>query len=56
VGAVYGGVYKQPNPTNLVWRYAAVWFLLGIVMTFLVRGREPASQVLADLRSEAGPS
>ena len=52
VGAVYGGVYKQPNPTNLVWIYAAVWFGLGIVMTFLVRGREPASQVLADLRSE----
>lgn len=53
VGAVFGGVYKQPNPYNLVWAYAAGWLVLGIVLTFLVRGREPASQVLADLRSDA---
>lgn len=52
VGAVFGGIYKQPNPTNLVWVYAAVWLVLGIIVTALVRGREPASQVLADLRSE----
>ncbi len=52
VGAVYGGVYKQPNPTNLVWVYATIWFVIGIVVTALVRGREPASQVLADLRSD----
>lgn len=52
VGAVFGGVYRQPNPYNLVWAYAAGWLALGIVLTFFVRGREPASQVLADLRSE----
>lgn len=53
VGAVFGGIYKQPSPFNLVWVYAAVWLVLGIVVTTLVRGREPASQVLGDLRSDA---
>ncbi len=54
IGAVYGGVYKQPNPTNLVWVYAAAWLVLGVIVTTLVKGREPASQVLADLRSDEG--
>src|SRR5262249_2807423 len=25
VAAVYGGIYKQPSPLNLVWKYVAVW-------------------------------
>jgi predicted MFS family arabinose efflux permease len=53
VGAVFGGIYKQPSPFNLVWVYAAIWLVLGIVVTTFVRGREPASQVLGDLRSDA---
>lgn len=52
IGAVYGGIYKQPNPFSLVWMYSAAWFLLGIVVTSVVKGREPASQVLTDLRSD----
>jgi hypothetical protein len=32
--------------------YSAAWFVLGIVVTSVVKGREPASQVLTDLRSD----
>jgi amino acid transporter len=52
VGAVFGGIYKQPNPFNLVWMYSAAWLVLGIVVTSVVKGREPASHVLTDLRSD----
>ena len=51
-GAVFGGIYKQTNPFSLVWVYVAAWFVLGIVVTAVVKGREPASQVLTDLRSD----
>jgi amino acid transporter len=51
VGAIFGGIYKQPNPYNLVWMYVVAWFLLGIVVTSVVKGREPASQALSDLQS-----
>lgn len=54
VGAIFGGIYKQPNPYNLVWIYAVAWLVLGLVVTAFVKGREPASEVLADLRSEEG--
>jgi amino acid transporter len=53
VGAIFGGIYKQPNPYNLVWVYTAVWLVLGILVTVFVQGREPASQVLTDLSSGA---
>ncbi len=53
VGAVFGAIYKVPAPTNSVPVYAGVWLALGIVVTLLVTGREPASQVLSDLRAEA---
>lgn len=51
-GAVFGGIYKQTNPFSLVWVYVAAWFVLGIVVTSVVKGREPASHVLTDLRSD----
>jgi amino acid transporter len=51
VGAVFGGIYKQPNPFDLVWRYVAAWLVLGVIVTAFVKGRERASQVLADLSS-----
>jgi amino acid transporter len=55
VGAVYGGVYKQPNPFSLVWVYAAIWAALGLIATVLVAGREPASRVIGELHTqEAG--
>lgn len=51
-GAVFGAIWKVPAPTNLVPYYAAGWLILGIIMVFLVEGREPASRALADLKSE----
>jgi len=50
-GAVFGGIYKQPNPTSLVWVYVAIWAAIGVIVTFSVRGRESAASVLTDLRS-----
>ena len=54
-GAIYGSIYKVPSPTKLAPYYAIALFVIGLVITFAVRGREPASRALADLRSEAGP-
>lgn len=53
VGAVFGGVYKQPQPFDLVWKAVVVWAAVGVIVTFLARGREPASRALRELRSEA---
>jgi amino acid transporter len=50
-GAVFGAIYKVPSPTDLVPLYAAGWIVLGIVVTTIAKGREPASQVLGDLSS-----
>ena len=52
VAAVFGGIYKQPAPFNLVWRYVAVWAVLGLVVAVTMRGRPPASSVLDELRSD----
>jgi len=55
VAAVYGGIYKQPNPFNLVWRYVVAWAILGLIVAFVMKGRPAASSVLGELRSdEAG--
>jgi amino acid transporter len=51
-GAIFGGIYKQPNPFNLVWVYVAVWLVIGVVVTVVAGGREPASAALSELRSE----
>jgi amino acid transporter len=50
--AAFGAVWKVPSPTNLVPYYAAAWLVLGIIVVLAVKGREPASQALADLKSE----
>jgi hypothetical protein len=50
-GAVFGAIYKVPSPTNLVPLYAVGWIVLGILVTAIAKGREPASQVLTDLSS-----
>jgi amino acid transporter len=52
--AVFGGIYKQLPPNSLVWKAVLVWAVLGLVVTMVVKGREPASTALADLRSEGG--
>jgi amino acid transporter len=51
-GAVFGAFYRVPAPTKWVPYYAIAWAVIGLVVTAVVRGREPASQVLTDLRSE----
>ena len=52
VAAVFGGIYKQPSPFNLVWEYVAVWAILGLIVAFVMKGRAPASSVLDGLRSD----
>jgi amino acid transporter len=54
IGAVFGGIYKQQNPYNLVWIYALIWAVIGLVVTLLVTGREPASRAIGELHSERG--
>jgi amino acid transporter len=49
--AIFGSFYKVPSPTILAPIYALVWGGIGLVYMLLVRGREPASQALEDLRS-----
>jgi len=51
-GAIFGAIYKVPSPTKLAPYYAIVVFVVGLVISFIVKGREPASQALGDLRSE----
>jgi predicted MFS family arabinose efflux permease len=51
-GAVFGGIYKQAAPFDKVWMVALVWLVLGAIVTTLLKGRPPASEALADLRSE----
>ncbi|HEX9123300.1 MAG TPA: APC family permease [Actinomycetota bacterium] len=54
VGAIFGAVYKVPAPTDLTVWYVLGWLVLGVVVVLLVKGREPASRVLGDLRSGEG--
>lgn len=54
VGAVFGAIYKQAAPNSLVWKVVLAWTILGLIVTIAVKGREPASHALADLRSDQG--
>jgi amino acid transporter len=49
--AIWGSFYQVPVPTIWAPRYAVIWFVIGLVYMAIVRGREPASQALADLSS-----
>ena len=49
--AIFGSFYKVPSPTILAPWYALIWGAIGFVYMLLVKGREPASDALADLRS-----
>jgi amino acid transporter len=51
--AIFGSFYKVPSPTILAPTYALIWAALGLVCMIVVKGREPASDALADLRSVA---
>jgi amino acid transporter len=55
-GAIYGSFYKVQSPTLLAPWFALLWFILGLVVTLLVKGRAPASETLTDLRSDGGVS
>jgi len=54
--AIFGSFYKVPSPTVLAPWYAVIWFVIGLVVMLLARGREPASQALPDLHSEGASS
>jgi ABC-type Co2+ transport system permease subunit len=49
--AIFGSFYKVTSPTLIAPWAAVIWFAIGLVYMALVRGREPASDALADLRS-----
>ena len=49
--AIFGSFYKVPSPTLLAPWAAVIWGVLGLLYMLAVKGREPASDALADLRS-----
>lgn len=51
VGGIFGSFYKVTSPTLLAPWAAVIWGLIGLVYMTLIKGREPASQVLGDLRA-----
>jgi amino acid transporter len=48
--AIFGSFYKVPSPTVLAPIYALIWGALGLLYMLVVKGREPASQALPDLK------
>jgi amino acid transporter len=52
--AIWGSFYKVPEPTIWAPRYALIWLVIGMIYMILVKGREPASQVLGDLQDRGG--
>jgi amino acid transporter len=48
--AIFGSFYKVPSPTLLAPIYALAWGVIGFAYMAVVKGREPASEALADLR------
>ena len=53
--AIFGSFYKVTSPTLLAPWAAVIWFAIGVVYMAAVKGREPASEALQDLRSQGGP-
>jgi amino acid transporter len=49
--AIFGSFYKVTSPILLAPWAAVIWFVVGLVYMALVKGREPASETLADLRA-----
>ena len=51
-GGMFGSFYKVTSPLLLAPWAALIWLVIGIVVMFgLMKGRPPASETLADLRS-----
>jgi amino acid transporter len=52
-GGIFGAFYKVTSPTLIAPWAALIWLVIGVVVMFgLMRGRAPASETLADLRSD----
>ena len=49
--AIFGSFYKVTSPILLAPWAAIIWFAIGLVYMALVKGRDPASETLADLRA-----
>jgi amino acid transporter len=49
VGAIFGAIYKVQPPFDIVWLWGVAWAGLGLLITLVVKGREPARRALADL-------
>ncbi len=49
---IFGSFYKVTSPTLLAPWAAVTWGVLGLLYMAVVKGREPASQVLSDLSSD----
>jgi amino acid transporter len=52
LAGIYGSFYKVTSPFLIAPWAALAWFLVGVVVMIVVRGRPPASETLADLRSD----
>jgi amino acid transporter len=53
LAGIYGSFYKVTSPVLLAPWSALIWFAAGLAIMFtVVRGRPPASETLADLRSD----
>lgn len=50
---IFGSFYKVTSPLLIAPWAVVVWGALGLGYMLVVKGREPASQVLSDLRAEA---
>ena len=48
--AIFGSFYKVPSPTLLAPIYVLIWGAIGLVYMVIVKGREPASTALPELR------
>jgi amino acid transporter len=51
--AIFGSFYKVTSPTLIAPWAALIWFALGLIYMAGVKGREPESEALNDLRSGA---
>ena len=48
-GAIFGAIYKVQPPFDRIWTWAAIWAGVGLLISLVVKGREPARQALSDL-------
>lgn len=54
--AIFGSIYKVPAPSKYAWMAAFAIFILGFLMTWVFKGRTPASTTFEGLRDdEQGP-